>query len=368
MIQGGHPRSTVSLNMTVRIQSAAPAVDKKSPALHPVGAHARRPPLHRTPPPLPVASHPVELSPVDIAPYRGGSDGPEHVLSWTAARPGPHVVVNALMHGNELCGALALDALLRAGLRPRRGRLTFCFANVAAYHAFDPLNPSASRFVEEDMNRVWAPEVLEGPRQSAELARARALLPLFATADLLLDIHSMQTGSPPLTLCGPTERGATLAARVGLPAWIVTDSGHAGGRRLIDHPRFADPDGAATAILVECGQHWRRETADVALQVALRFLLAAGSIDAEDVDHWASPPPPEPQRRVLITRAVTATSEDFRFVQDYEGMEVIGQAGTVIARDGDVAVTTPHDDCVLVMPSRRLKPGQTAVRLGRLLP
>jgi hypothetical protein len=28
-------------------------------------------------------------------------------------------------------------------------------------------------------------------------------------------------------------------------------------------------------------------------------------------------------------------------------------------------VTTPYDDCVLIMPSRRLDKGQTAVRLGR---
>jgi len=28
-------------------------------------------------------------------------------------------------------------------------------------------------------------------------------------------------------------------------------------------------------------------------------------------------------------------------------------------------VRTPYDDCVLIMPSRRLVKGQTAVRLGR---
>jgi len=37
----------------------------------------------------------------------------------------------------------------------------------------------------------------------------------------------------------------------------------------------------------------------------------------------------------------------------------------VIAEDGGQAICTPYDDCVLIMPSRRLAPGQTAVRLGR---
>ncbi len=35
-----------------------------------------------------------------------------------AATPGPHVLVNALTHGNEICGALALDQLFKSGLRP----------------------------------------------------------------------------------------------------------------------------------------------------------------------------------------------------------------------------------------------------------
>lgn len=39
----------------------------------------------------------------------------------------------------------------------------------------------------------------------------------------------------------------------------------------------------------------------------------------------------------------------------------------MIAHDGDEPVTTPYDDCILIMPSRRLAVGQTAVRLGRVV-
>ncbi len=51
----------------------------------------------------------------------------------------------------------------------------------------------ASRFIDEDFNRVWDKDTLDGPRQSSELARARAMRPVFDSADLLLDIHSMQS-------------------------------------------------------------------------------------------------------------------------------------------------------------------------------
>jgi len=311
----------------------------------------------------------VELLPPDLGPHAPGNTGIPYVWSFEGPAPGPHVLLNALMHGNELCGAIALDRLLRAELRPRRGRLSLTFANVEAFAAFDPAHPVLSRYRDEDMNRVWAPGQLDGPRRSAELDRARALRPLFETADLLLDIHSMQHATPPLTLCGRSARGRALALRLGHPSWVVADQGHAAGLRLIDHPRFAGP-GAATAILVECGQHWERASAEVALATALRFLLLAGSIDAGDAEALlpgGPPPPPMPPRLVEVTEAVTVRHDCFAFAADYRGMEIIPRAGTPIARDGDEPVLTPYDDCLLIMPSRRLARGHTAVRLGRIV-
>ena len=114
----------------------------------------------------------VELVPPDIEPYRGGNTGIEYVTSFAAAARGPDVLVMGLTHGNEICGAIALDRLFRAGVRPRRGRLSLAFNNVAAYHEFDPRYPIASRYVDEDFNRLWASEVLDAPRESAELRRA----------------------------------------------------------------------------------------------------------------------------------------------------------------------------------------------------
>jgi len=71
---------------------------------------------------------------------------------------------------------------------------------------------------------------------------------------------------------------------------------------------------------------------------------------------------------VLYTDAITAETNDFRFARPYCGLEVIEKSGTLIARDGRSEVRTPYDECVLIMPSRRLRRGQTAVRLGRYLP
>lgn len=307
--------------------------------------------------------YPVELSPPDIEPYRDGNTGVDYVTRFDSGRPGPHVMVTALVHGNELCGALALDFFFRSGQQPIRGQLSLAFANVAAFSNFDVRAPLASRYVDEDFNRVWDKTVLGGGRDSVELRRARELRPLLDEVDYLLDIHSMQHPTVPLMMCGPLAKGRRLARQVGFPAHVVSDHGHAAGRRMRDYGAFADPNSPRNALLVECGQHWQTETETNAVETLLRFL---GHFELLDPDFIAAylGPPPLPARVVEVTEAVTIANE-FRFAADYRGMEVIPEAGTLIGWDGDTEVRTPYPDCVLIMPSMRLYRGQTAVRLGR---
>jgi predicted deacylase len=316
---------------------------------------------------VPEPNYAIELTPPDIEPYRAGNTGIDYVTTLDSGSAGPHVLVTAVTHGNEICGAIALDRLFRAGLRPRQGKLTLAFDNVAAYRSFDGRVPTASRFVDEDFNRLWAPATLDGERQSTELARARTLRPIVDAADFLLDIHSMQYATAPLMLAGTLDRSLALARRVGIPELIMCDAGHAAGPRMRDYGGFGDPASAKTALLIEAGQHWERRAAEVATDVMLRFLIAVGTLSRDDARPLGGPDfDAHPrQRTIQVTEAVTITGETFEFVQDYRGLEVLPKKGTLIGRDDGREVRTPYDDCVLIMPSRRLVKGQTAVRLGR---
>jgi hypothetical protein len=73
------------------------------------------------------------------------------------------------------------------------------------------------------------------------------------------------------------------------------------------------------------------------------------------------------QRVVEVTATVTIASDDFRFTIPVRGLQTIARAGTVYANDGGTNIATPHDDCVLIMPTRHPKRGETAVRLGRYI-
>jgi predicted deacylase len=317
---------------------------------------------------LTAPAYPVELVPPDIAPYRRGNTGIDYVSSFDSGKPGPHVLVCALTHGNELCGAIALDFLLRQAVRPRSGRLTLAFNNVAAYARFDATRPAASRFVDEDFNRIWDEAVLAGRRDSVELRRARELRRLVADADYLFDIHSMQHKTPPLMICGMTQKARRLALALGAPHWLVCDAGHAAGVRMRDHGAYADEARHNTALLVECGQHWEAASARVAVDTTLRFLMHFDSIDRDfAAAHLDSAATAQAQQVVEVTEVVTISTEGFSFVRPWLGMEILPEAGTLLGRDGDTELRTPYDDCVLIMPSQRLRKGQTAVRLGRIV-
>jgi len=309
---------------------------------------------------------PVELEAPDIERHRKSNTGTEFIHSFDSGKPGPSVLAVALTHGNEICGAIVLDRLLREGLRPTRGRLTLAFANLAAFARFDPANPYSSRFVDEDFNRVWTPATLDGPRNSVELARARELRPFVEAADYLLDIHSMLEPSPPVMICGPLEKGIRFAFDIGIPEHVVSDTGHANGTRMRDFGGFGDPSSPKNALLIECGQHWERSSERVAWQATWRFLRHLDVVDRAAADREIQPAA-APQRLVRVTAAVVANSPSFRFAKSFTGLEVIPRQGDVIAWDGDEPVRAPYDNCVLVMPvPNNIKTGLTAVRLGRL--
>ncbi|RAR50714.1 succinylglutamate desuccinylase/aspartoacylase family protein [Paraburkholderia unamae] len=315
-----------------------------------------------------MSTYPIEVAFPDIAAHERSETGIPYVHTFDSGVAGPHVMINALTHGNEVCGAIVVDALLRARLRPRRGKLTLAFANVEAYRRFDPQHPDAARFVDQDFNRVWTAQALDDlVRDSSELRRARAMRPVIDDVDLLLDLHSMHEKCMPLIVAGPLAKGVELSARLGAPATVICDEGHPEGRRMRDYEGFGDAASAKNALLIECGQHWEASAVTVARDVSARFLRLSGVVDAADLPaDWLQPLPAE-MRVVRVTEPVVAKSMDFRFAGDYTGLEVFPKAGAVIGWSDGEPVLTPYDDCILVMPSlRQLRPGVTVVRLGKI--
>ena len=315
-----------------------------------------------------------ELLPRDLSPYREGNVGIPYVHRFDSGRPGPHVLVNALTHGNEFCGMVAATHLLDTGVRPRIGTLTVSFANVEAYQSFDRARPFESRQLVHNLNRVWSSAWLEGAEDSPELRRARELRPVMAAADHILDLHSTSSDVQPFWVYPHFERNGSTALAVGLPrVHLVMPLGLGSGTPIIQHGRHGEADHHGVALVAECGQHFKRASGETAKRVTRRFLAHFGLLDAapEDAEGEGGTAPSaateaRPPRRYELLRTHVIRHESFTFTRPLVGFETF-QAGDLIATDGDDEIRAPCDECTVMMPARRSIVGREGVYLTRPL-
>ena len=308
---------------------------------------------------------PIEVTPKDLSKYRTGNRGVDYVHSFESGRPGPHVIVNSLTHGNEFCGMVAATHLLEQGIRPLRGKLTVAFANVDAYHNFDPAKPFESRYVERDFNRVWDVDTLEGPDATVDVKRARALRHIYAEADGLLDLHSTSYAVPSMLIYEPHAKLLPLARHLHSPLHHVILPGvkHP-GRPLIQYGAFGKADASPLAMVVECGQHFARSSGEIAIAVTMRFLDFYGLIPADLAAQYKADAGTPKRYEVMDVKV--AQTDHFRFAANFIGFEEL-PGGALIATDGDEELRAPPEGCTLVMPSRRIVKGRDVVSLARRL-
>jgi predicted deacylase len=311
---------------------------------------------------MPDASSDFEVLPRDLTPYKSGNTGIDYVHRFDSGVPGPHVMVNALTHGNEFCGMVAACHLLDNNVRPKRGTLTVSFANVAAYESFDAKDPFASRQITHNLNRVWSTDWLDGDDDSVELQRARVMRPAVSAADHILDIHSTSQDVVPFWVYPHFARNASVATALPRPGvHLVMPRGLGSGTPLIQHGRHGDADGPGAAMVVECGQHFKQASADLAVAVTYDFLGHFGMLAPAP-----APAPAAAQRRFELLRTHVIASTEFAFTRPVVGFETFAK-DALIATDGDLEIRAPCDDCTIFMPARVAIVGREGVYLTRPL-
>jgi predicted deacylase len=299
-----------------------------------------------------------EVLPRDLRAYRTGNTGVDYVHRFESGKPGPHVLINALTHGNEFCGMVAATHLLDSGVRPEIGTLTVSFANVQAYESFDRAQPLKSRQLVHNLNRIWSSEWLDGSHDSPELRRAREMRPIVSAADHILDIHSTSQPVDPFWVYPGYERNAAAALAIGRPEiHLVMPEGLNTGTPLIQHGRHGQQEGPGVALVVECGQHFLQQSSDLAVDAAMAFLAHFGLIERDP-----HAPAPRPQRRYQLLETPVIKTEGLHFVRPLKGLETFSR-GELIATDGADEIRAPVDDCTVFMPAKSIVVGREAVYL-----
>jgi len=309
----------------------------------------------------------IQVTPRDLSPYRAGTAGIDYVHTFDSGVAGPHLMINSLSKGNEICGSEAVAALLDDGVRPIRGRLTLSFANVEAYERLDVHDPAPSKFLDVNFNRIWNDATIDGPSTAREVERARQMRPVVRDADVLLDLLSDcfyrapdPWNDPPLLAYIEKPATRRLGDRIGFPLHHVGCPARAGGEHsglLFEYGRFSDHDCAAAAFLAECGPHFARRSVDNCLNVAARFLRALEMTDRDTAVRYGALVDEGEIALYTDMIAPTAETDAFRWAGEFRGHETFAR-GELIATDGARRIEAPWDDCVLITVADRVRRGE----------
>ncbi len=291
-------------------------------------------------------------------------------LRFTAAQPGPRLIVLGAVHGNERAGTIALRRLageLERGERTLvRGALTLVpITNPKAYS-------QNTRNGDRNLNRRLRPTAL--PVEFEDHV-ANWLCPLLSEHDGLLDLHSFMAPGEPFALVGSeteldgvtpflhAEREVALAQRLGVnrcvDGWLPTyDRGVA---RRLARPLPGAP--AATldteyaigtteymrsrggwAMTLECGQHEDPAGPEVGYRAVVSLLAELGMIDAPR-------PAPRPLEGLRLTEVIDREHAEDAFERDWKSFDPV-RAGEVIARRASGEVLTAPQDGWIVFPAK----------------
>ncbi len=299
-------------------------------------------------------------------------------IQFAAPGAGPRLLITGAVHGNETCGTRAILQVLQefesGELKLSKGQVTFIpVTNPLAYQ-------KRQRNGDRNLNRNLRPS-----EQINEFEDhiANWLCPIITQHEVLLDLHSFQSGSQPFAMMGPQNNdgplepfanaaheeamGLALGVHRFVDGWLST---YARGvqRRMSRAPAVldrrkilsTDPNyGIGTteymrrqggfAITLECGQHESPEAPHVAYRAIKNTLAHFGLVDL-----------PKPQA-VLNREALNLydvidkeTAAD-SFAQPWASFDHISAGTTIGIRDGKPFVA--EEACYIVFPNPKAEPG-----------
>jgi len=292
---------------------------------------------------------------------------------YQSQQRGPTLIVIGGVHGNEPAGIIAarriLDRLKQERPVTFTGRFVALAGNLAALNDGDP----HTRYIETDLNRMWAPESVRQARQTPEADRSpeqHELIGLLEAIEtevagatgpvFVLDLHSVSSQSPPFVFVEDSLPARRLAMRFEIPIILGFEEELDG--LLVD---YCTNRLGLTSLLIEGGVHDDPATAD-ALEHSIRVTLdAIGGWPLDRAYDTANPNAALDRfasghgRLVYDVRyRYPILHEKFRVDPRLHAFDPIRREQTVVAIDGEQPITSPING-LLFMPNRqpRASPG-----------
>jgi predicted deacylase len=310
-------------------------------------------------------------------------------IAYTGQRQGPRLIITGGVHGNEVCGPIAIRRVvgeIDAGeLRIVAGQVTFVpVTNPLAYARGD-------RTGDRNLNRNLTPK--SDPKDFEDHI-GNWLCPLLARHDALLDLHSTRAKNPAFAMLGPHDNDGplepfrhsaaerALARRLGVnrfvDGWLDTYAKgvarriaalHASGRQhnpLTTDPRYGvgtteyKRSVGGSAITLECGQPEAPESPEIAYRAIHNALAFLGLSNEE------APAPVTQVESLTLHEVVDRAHPDDAFSREWSSFNPL-RKGELIGTRHDGTKVVAEEDGYIVFPDPKALPGNEWFYLARVM-
>ena len=278
------------------------------------------------------------------------------ILTYRALEPGPTFTVLGAVHGNERCGAEAINRfaadLDNANVTLERGTLQMVpVSNPKAYE-------QGVRFVERNLNRYLYPK---DEKQHYEDHLDPIVCEVLDRTTVLLDLHSYTSPGGPFIFLGsgnPKETAFAKALGVNDFAFGWADAFGTAGEESKESQgttEYARTKGAL-AVTLECGQHLNADNADIGHRAILRALAHLDMLDPNNLAALGPLPAAGAQRCVKM-KSVYRREEGAILARSWRHFDPVAKGEAMAKLANGKAIEAP-DDGYIVLPKESSVTGE----------
>ena len=277
------------------------------------------------------------------------SSFPRRLGSYGGDTAGPLVIGIGGMHGNEPAGVFALQDVLRSlhsRRLPFRGKLLALTGNRAAL-------ARGCRYIDEDFNRLWGSERLEGEdgqraEPTSEEQEQRELLTAIETAlaqrqgpAVFLDLHTTSAAGQPFVVIGDSLLNRRFA--FGLQAPVILGLEEQLEGTLLNYLS----EQGHVSIGFEGGQHASPSAVENHTAAIWSVLTTASCLRPQDASERT--PPEQPVCPVLEIRYhhLLQANDDFVMEPGFTNFQSV-RRGQLLARDRHGQICAPESGQILM--------------------
>lgn len=283
------------------------------------------------------------------------------IFTVRGAQDGPRFTVFGGVHGNETCGPKALERVLKA-IEEERIRITkgtFTIVPIANPQAYE----KGVRFIDRNLNRYFYPKLPEEIKHYED-SLDNTLCRVLEVTDYFLDLHSYTSMGEAFGILGGNindKKNVDFAKSLGVPRLAFGWEQAVSASKDVQHPLYGQGTteyvrkNGATAITLECGNHFHPRAADVGFQAVLNVLKSLGMAEIDPALHITDINR-DPPVSMQIAGAVMRTREG-KFLVPMNNMDFFKKDTSLAQYDDGETLTMPEDGYI-IMPHEKVVRGE----------